>query len=310
MVASSGEWRRWYSDTEWVVMYSGFHRAPEIMAWHAATLSCIAVYLLARKPGLAPVWLVQAAWGLACVAFSGRRKMFILVILFVGLFLLFTRGRWRGRVLVSVVLGSIGVALLLLTTVDERYLDAAGSGFTRATPRVATHTYTGPLWLITIVGPFGYGIGTKTQGSQHLTAHIDTPLVEGGFEKIMVELGFAGTAAALFLAITLFRVVFRMSRRMLQAEEDTTTLAALLAFLVANLMAFTVAYQVYGDPLIGILLGFSLGLILSASRLIRSQNAARSQETGVRKQESGVSKKIPPAQDQVVVPRSSSEPVA
>src|SRR5262249_6093904 len=63
MVAYKGEWRRWYSSTEWVRMLSGFYRAPEVMAWHAATLTCLSIYLLVRRPTLAPLWLAQAAWG-------------------------------------------------------------------------------------------------------------------------------------------------------------------------------------------------------------------------------------------------------
>ena len=54
---------------------------------------------------------------------------------------------------------------------------------------MTTHAYTGPLWLLGVVGPFGYGAGTKTQGAQHLSASIDTPLVEGGLETGLVELG-------------------------------------------------------------------------------------------------------------------------
>ncbi len=267
MVAMKGEWRHWYSNTEYVRMLSGFYRAPEIMAWHGATLACVSLYLLVRRPRLGPVWLTLIAWGLACVALSGRRKMFVLVLLFAALFILFTEGRWRGRLLVCVLLGALGVGGVLVSTVDERYLEAAGTAFTHASPRVTSHTYSGPLWLLGIVGPFGYGVGTKTQGAQHLSVTIETPLIEGGLEKMLVELGFVGTTAAILLALTLFRVVYRLSRRLLVTEGDTTPLAALLAFLAANLMAFSIAYQVYGDPLIGILLGFSLGLILSASRL-------------------------------------------
>ncbi len=267
MVDAKGDWIHHISETEWVRMLSGFYRSPEIMAWHAATLACIAIYMLVRKPTLAPLWLAQTAWGLGCVALSGRRKMFILVLLFAGMFILFTEGRRRGQLLVWFLIGALGVSWILFTTVDERYLDATGSVFRSTTPRISSHTYSGPLWLLSIVGPFGFGVGTKTQGAQHLSESIEAPLIEGGFEKILVEVGFFGTSIAIMMAIILYRAVYQLSRRVLQTQGDTTTLAALLAFLAANVMAFTVAFQVYGDPLIGILLGFSLGLILSASRL-------------------------------------------
>jgi hypothetical protein len=105
---------------------------------------------------------------------------------------------------------------------------------------------------------------------------------------MLVELGFVGTFIASLLAIILFRVVFRMSRKLLLIGGDITTLAALLAFLSANVMAFSVAFQVYGDPLIGILLGFSLGLILSGSRLAAQRLSSvrdRAKMNGVLRQE-------------------------
>ena len=63
------------------------------------------------------------------------------------------------------------------------------------------------------------------------------------------------------------RQVMLAFRRTWAARRDSTPLAALTAFLLANSMAYLVAFQVYGDPLIGFFVGFALGLLLSASRL-------------------------------------------
>jgi hypothetical protein len=269
MVSPDGlDWsRRWYNNTQWVVMISGFFRAPEVMAWHAATLSLISIYLLIRRPAFAPLWLAQAAWGLACVVLSGRRKMFVMVFLFAGLFALLTQGRRRGPVLFGLLLTGIVLTLVLGSTLEENYLEAAASGFTTADARVTNHTYSGPLWLAGVVGPFGYGVGTKTQGAQLLNLQVDTPLVEGGFEKVLVELGIVGTLAVVFFAATLARLGYLTFRRIRQAHGDTTPLAALSAFVVCNVLTFFIAFQVYGDPFIGFLLGFAAGLTLSASRL-------------------------------------------
>ncbi len=268
MVATSGEWRRWYSDTQWVAMMSGFYRAPEIMAWHAATMVIISIYLLMRRPALAGLWVTQAAWGLACVFFSGRRKMFIIILIFGGLLLLLSESRRRGGVLVYLLLVGAVIFFASVLFVDNRYLNTAQSTFATADERIAGHAIHGPLWLFGLVGPFGYGVGTKSQGTQHLGEEMaKTPMVEGGFEKVLVELGIIGTAMLLLFGFSVFRMAVLAFRRTWAANTDSTPLAALAAFLVANAMAYLVAYQVYGDPLIGFFLGFALGLVLSASRL-------------------------------------------
>ncbi len=263
------EWRRWYNETQWVAMMSGFYRAPEIMAWHAATLVIMSIYLLLRRPAFAGVWVAQTAWGLACVFLGGRRKMFFIVFIFAGLLLLLSESRRRGGILFYLLFVTAIVLFTSTLFIDARYLETAQSGFKNADERITGHTVTGPLWLFGIVGPFGYGVGTKSQGTQHLEgAGISTPLVEGGFEKVLVELGIVGTASLLLFGFVLVRLAILAFRRVWAAQLDSTPLAALAAFLLANAMAYLVAFQVYGDPLIGFFLGFALGLVLSASRLV------------------------------------------
>jgi hypothetical protein len=267
MVATKGAWRRWYSDTEWVEMISGFHRSPEIMGWHAATLVILCTYLMARRPALTLAWALLAAWGFSCVLLSGRRKMFLLVVIFLGVFLLLSRGRHRRVLVFCLGLAAVAGALLLPHLVDDRYVATAQSSLPSAGTRVAGHAFTGPLWLLGNVGLFGYGVGTKTQGAQHLKIDIDTPLMEGGLEKVMIEVGIAGTLALVLVFIALLRCVWVNFRRARAAGVDQTPLAALLAFVVANAATFLVAFQIYGDPLVVVLVGLALGVLLSGSRL-------------------------------------------
>jgi hypothetical protein len=257
------------------VMMSGFYRAPEIMAWHAATLVIISIYLLVRRPAFAAYWVAQAAWGLGCVFLGGRRKMFFIIVIFAGLLLLLSESRRRGGVLFYLLFASAVVVFASVLFVDTRYLETAESGLTAADKRITGHAVSGPAWLFGIVGPFGYGVGTKSQGTQHLTGELGkVPAVEGGFEKVLVELGIVGTVVLLLFGASMVRLVVLAFRRVWAAQMDSTPLAALAAFLLANSMAYLVAFQVYGDPLIGFFLGFALGLVLSASRLARQQEAA------------------------------------
>jgi hypothetical protein len=280
MVATKGAWRRWYSDTEWVEMISGFHRSPEIMGWHAATLVILCIYLMARRPRLTPLWAALAAWGFSCMLLSGRRKMFLMVVIFLGVFLLLSRGRHRRVLLLCLPLAALAVALILPSLVDDRYVATAQSSLPSAGTRVTGHALTGPLWLLDNVGLFGYGVGTKTQGAQHLDIDIPTPLMEGGLEKVMIEVGIAGTLALLLVFLVLLRCVWLTMRRARAAGVDQTPLAALFAFILANAAAFMVAFQIYGDPLVVFLVGLALGVLLSGSRLA----ARRRQELSMRRQ--------------------------
>jgi hypothetical protein len=245
------------------------------MAWHAATLVIVSVYLLVRRPAFAVAWVTQAAWGLSCVFLGGRRKMFFLVFIFAGLLLLLTESRRRGGVLFYLVFVTAVVFFASTLFVDARYLETAESGLNVADKRLASHTVNGPLWLFGVVGPFGFGVGTKAQGTQHVGLDMaNIPLIEGGFEKVLVELGIVGTLVMVLVLISMVRLVMLAFRRTWAAKLDSTPLAALAAFLLANALAYLVAFQVYGDPLIGFFLGFGLGLLLSASRLTGEETAA------------------------------------
>jgi hypothetical protein len=75
----------------------------------------------------------------------------------------------------------------------------------------------------------------------------------------------------LVFVLFLMRIIVLSFRRVWASRMDSTPVAALAGFLVANALAYLVAFQVYGDPFIGFLLGFGGGLLLSASRLVAQQ---------------------------------------
>jgi len=269
---SSQEWRRWYNGTEWVNMISGFYRSPEIMGWHAAAACCASIYLIARRPNQFALWSLTAVWSVFCVILSGRRKMLLIVLVFITVFLYLCRQK-RSRVVAYLAFAAAAGIPLLLYFSDEAYVDAAGSGFAASGGRFSVQLVEGPLWLLTIVGPFGYGVGTKTQGAQHLDATVESPLVEGGFEKILVELGICGALAMAAAGVGMFRCAVRSLRVSKDFGNDQLTFAAAGAFLVSNIAAFSTAFQVFGDPFIVCIIGFVAGVLLSASRLAGDDGA-------------------------------------
>lgn len=265
-IAMKENWRRWYSNTDWVIMISGFYRSPEIMGYHASFLCIICTYLMARRPKLWPLWAVLASWGLFCTLLSGRRKVFFMILIFVILFFLLNEGLQRRKLFVVLLASLCIVVPFLLYSVDDSYIQTAQSGLTTGGARTE-HTLIGPLWLLGIVGPFGYGVGTKTQGTQHLGIIINTPLLEGGFEKVMVELGIVGSVAFVVFAVAMIRSLLLSNRRVAAARMSRIGMAGLTAFLVANAGGFMIAFQLYGDPFVVFLVGLATGLALSGSRL-------------------------------------------
>jgi len=255
----------------YVRMISGFHRSPEVMGWQAAVMVIICLFLLTRRPQWLPLWLGLAGWGVFCVLLSGRRKMLIMIFVFVVVQIIMSRGWHRQWLLVVVLIACVVFLPVLGFLVEDDYLRTATSTRYSTSERLWMQLVEGPLWLVSIVGPFGYGAGTRTQGSQHLNLEIDAPLMEGGFEKILVELGLFGTLAFLCLGIVLMRCVWQCYQRTRLPAADKVALGGLIAFLVGNLAAFTVAFQIFGDPLVLTLVGFAAGFLLSAPRLEQEQ---------------------------------------
>jgi hypothetical protein len=162
--------------------------------------------------------------------------------------------------------------------IDERYLATAGTTLPATTKRVFSQMVTEPLWLFSEIGAFGFGVGTRTQGTQHLDIETDVPLTEGGLEKILVELGIFGTLSFVVAFLALIRCALECYRQAPLGGMSDLTRAALLAFLAANFAGFTTAFQIFGDPLVVILVGFSLGLflglLLSVPRLACERRSA------------------------------------
>lgn len=267
-ISMKGAWYRWYGANDYVAMISGFYRSPEIMGWHAAAATIIAIYLMLVAPRLGLLWCALGVWGLAGVFLSGRRKMFLVVLAFVAILTFLADGANRQRLIITLVIACAIIAPIVAVGVDNRYVAAAQSGVDTASMRLTQHTFASSVWLLDRIGLFGYGVGIQTQGAQHFGLSIqDRPLTEGGFEKIMVELGIAGTLAFLYLGVCLLQRILACWKGVRQARISSLPLLALVAFVAANMAAFVVAFQVYGDPLIVCLGGFTIGLLLSSARL-------------------------------------------
>jgi len=189
-----------------------------------------------------------------------------MIFVFIFIFLWSVGRRKRGYIVIGVVALSLIVGPILALSVDRTYMKSVESGWAKASSKATEKGISGPLWLLRLVGPFGYGVGTKTQGSQHLEQKVRTPLVEGGIEKLLVELGYVGTACALCLALVLFRTSFRGLKRAWNLAVPSNAPAFCFSIIIANGAAFLVAFQFFGDPYVVTSTGFFMGLLLSVRR--------------------------------------------
>jgi hypothetical protein len=279
-IGMNGVWRRWYSNTEWVEMISGFHRSPEIMGWHAMMMVLVCIYLVLRKPKLNAVWITLMVWGSYAVFLSGRRKMLLMMIVFLVVLPLVSGLRSRRKILTYLVPAVLLVIPGIVWLVDETYLMSFSTGLEVAGAKVAEKGIEGPMWLLGIVGPFGYGVGTVTQGAQHFGEAIDVPLVEGGFEKMMVELGLIGALSALLFGWSVIWTAMTVVRSAAQKNAGDMTPPFCFALIMANLSAFLIAFQFLGDPFIATFVGFLYGVLLSTVRMtdqvpIKPQQSSR-----------------------------------
>src|SRR5262245_49292465 len=88
-IAMNKSWYRWYGtqiDGGYVRMISGFYRSPEIMGWHAMTMVLFSIYLMLRRSNWILLWGLTATWGMYGVLLSGRRKMFLMIVVFLASF--------------------------------------------------------------------------------------------------------------------------------------------------------------------------------------------------------------------------------
>ena len=96
---------------EAVYMHTGFFRSPDIMGWHAALTFMAAVILAFRAKGVSRwFWMAVAVMAVLDVWLCGRRKMFSMILVFLGCYSLFVFRFSR----VQKILSAAGTALMVV----------------------------------------------------------------------------------------------------------------------------------------------------------------------------------------------------
>lgn len=269
MVLQVGDYIRFLPGME-VRMLSGFYRAPDIMGWHAATLTAISVAMMVRSEmsKRSWPWMFAAAWGFYNCMICGRRKAIYYVAAFAVAFVWRYFKRLRAPEFAAFAMAGVVMILVIhQLKADEGskiYAAAAVASSSELTGRLEG----GVMETIRQFGILGAGLGTATQGVQHvLGPEKSLSWQEGGLGKLAIELGLPGLLAVALFAFTAIRMMIRISGIPDHPSTSQLGRAALFGIVVANMVNFMASAQTYSDPVLTILACFFTGCLFATVTL-------------------------------------------
>lgn len=276
-----------YSQTtgEEMRLKSGFYRAPEMAAWHAASSICLLVvlFLVTKRHFLFKLSagaLVIFFWG--GLLFTGRRKFVVEIFIFLcvyGALLLLLRNSVskaaRASFLLLIAVGAAFIAYYALVPDEfkegiDPYYERSATVKVDTTDRASLMTIESFQWVLAQNGLLGSGAGTGSQGAQHFGGGGDLVgyAAEGGLAKVLAELGILGLALLMWVLISLAQYFWAIVAYVKNVSVDRAVLTyGLIAVLIGNVAVFITAHQIFGDPLVLILLGFIIGFVMSVPQM-------------------------------------------
>lgn len=249
---------------------SGFYRAPDIMGWHAATLTAIGITLALRGRVLTRAWpwIAVAAWGFLNCMISGRRKAVYMVAVFVAALLWRYLRRMTTAQVTSIVLMGLALGLLLNEIRSSEESEVYSRGTRTTTTEVFQRLEGGFIGTLQQGSFLGAGLGAATQGVRHVSGRQhDFGWQEGGLGKLAVELGLPGLLVAALLAWALLRMMLRISAVPDIRGTSQLIRVALFAMVVANIGNFLASAQAYSDPVLTLTTAFFVGALFATARL-------------------------------------------
>jgi len=269
MVSFAGDYIRHLPGIQ-IRMLSGFYRSPDIMALHAAAMTCIAVVMALRagmRKGVV-FWYGVAGLGFLSCMLGGRRK----AIYFIAVFCAVLLWRYIGRIHGSQVLAVIGIAILFAAVINKIASNENTSAYARGA--VATNTELvqrlegGTLGTLEQFGLMGAGLGTATQGVRHLLGtDINIGWQEGGLAKLAIEVGLPGILNILALGWIVLHLWLRLTAIKDVEGSSQFLRVSLFALVVANGASFLASAQAYSDAVLAIMAGFLVGCLFATAAL-------------------------------------------
>ncbi|HJQ38476.1 MAG TPA: hypothetical protein VKB93_15165 [Thermoanaerobaculia bacterium] len=249
---------------------SGFYRAPDIMAWHAAMLVIVAIIMAMRARVITRAWpwIVVASWGFLNCIISGRRKAIYMVAAFALVFFWRYYKRLTTVQFTSVVIAGMALAgvMYFVSRSASSRVYTQGARTTRA--EVFSRLEGGAQASIQQHGILGAGLGAATQGVRHVAGtEADFGWQEGGLAKLVVELGVPGVLALMLFALTMLRMMLRITA--IGDLEGTSQVLriGLFGIVMANVANFLASAQAYSDPVLTLSTAFFLGCLFATATL-------------------------------------------
>lgn len=254
-----------------VHMLSGFFRGPDIMGWHASLVFMISVIMAFRTRGVARVaWIALAVWGVLNVWLCGRRKMLSMIPFFMGCYLFLVFQAKNVRRIASILGTVLMISGLGWYFISSLYQDKGVEAFyltalTDAEGRAHRHGINAVFSTLNQAGFWGYGLGMSQQGVHNIDAEKPRLWQESASGKLVAELGVPGALLFLALGAILLRTAYQVVR-LSRKDSSFYFTAGIFSILVANLASAVVSAQIFGDPLIALLVTFLMGLLFSVAR--------------------------------------------
>jgi hypothetical protein len=251
-------------------MLSGFYRSPDLMAWHAATLTAIGI-MMALRSGFGKemfIWTGVAGWGFVNCMLAGRRK----ALYYIATFCLAFLWRYITRIKTSQVFALLGIVVILGAVVRNIASNEDTSVYTRGAlatrGEIAERLEGGLMETLRQFGLMGAGLGTATQGVRHLLG-TDENLgwQEGGLGKFAIEVGIPGLLMIAAIAYQSIKLLLRLTAIGDVQGSSQFVRASLFAFVVANAAAFTASAQAYSDAVLALTAGFFVGALFATAAL-------------------------------------------
>ncbi|HEX8619205.1 MAG TPA: hypothetical protein VF911_16610 [Thermoanaerobaculia bacterium] len=273
MVSFEGDFIRHLPGIQ-IRLLSGIYRSPDVMTWHAAMLSSIAI-AMALRAGLsrkAVLWSAVATYGFFICMIAGRRKSVYMIVVFTVVFL----WRYMPRLRVGQVLALLGVVGLLAGIVQylaaDESTNAYALGAVTSRGEIAQRLEGGVFETFRQYGYMGAGLGIATQGVYHLlgSEHLGTSAIgwqEGGLGKLAVEVGRPGLIAIAVIAWVTIRLLLRLTIIADVPGSSQFLRAMLFGLVAANGATFIASAQAYTDAVLALTSGFLVGCLFASAML-------------------------------------------
>ncbi len=287
MVAFEGDFIRHLPGIQ-IRLLSGVYRGPDVMAWHAAMLTCIAI-AMALRFGFgrsALIWGGVASWGFLNCMIAGRRKAIYTVAVFALMFV----WRYARRLRTGQVFALLGTLVLLgglvheIASNERTSVYAAGAVTTRQ--ELTQRLEGGVGETFRQFGLMGAGLGTATQGVYHLLGNEHLGWQEGGLGKLAVEVGLPGILALAVIGWVVLRLLLRLTGIADVPGSSQFIRVTLFSLVIANIASFMASAQAYTDAVLGLTTGFFVGCLFATAaldeRLVATTTTPAATETAPR----------------------------